>query len=104
LQVIVNIVATIQMAVAFSHHLYGIQHEHKWKTFFQCNLVLKNRFKKYIKWQSLTMNRNAYIKFIGYVIERMYRWRKKKKKRYITSQTEISSQLRLFRLDTLEKT
>jgi hypothetical protein len=29
LQVIVNIVATIQMAVAFSHHLYGIQHEHK---------------------------------------------------------------------------
>lgn len=29
LQVIENIVATIQMAVAIAHQLYGIQHEHK---------------------------------------------------------------------------
>lgn len=96
LQVIENIVATIQMAVAIAHHLYGIQHKHKWKTFFQCHITLKNRFKKFIKWQSLTENRNAYIKFIAHIIKWMYKWKKKKRKQSITSIPELFPQQSLF--------
>lgn len=96
LQVIENIVATIQMAVAFAHHLYGIQHEAKGKTFFQCDVKLKNRFTKFVKWQSLTINKNAYIKFIAHVIETMYKHKKKKRKKIITSQPHLIPQLCLF--------
>lgn len=96
LQVIENIVATIQMAVAFAHHLYWIQHQHKWKTFFQCNLGLQNRFKIYTKWQGYTINRNAYIWFISYTIQTMYQWRKKKRKRHFTPQPLCEAQMCLF--------
>ena len=96
LQVLQNIVATIQMAVAFAHHMYGIQIHHKWRSFFQCGLSLRNRFKKYAKWQWLTQNRNSYIWFISYVIEGMYRYRKKRSKRPLTSQPKEIPQLCLF--------
>jgi len=97
LQLIENIVATIQMAVAFAHHMYGIQHEHKWKSLFQCDTRLHNRFKKFIKWQSLTMNRNAYTKFIAHTIWLMYqKIKKKKSKSNGTSKTQLFPQQCLF--------
>jgi hypothetical protein len=96
LQVLQNIVATIQMAVAFSHSMYGIQIEHKWRKFFQCGLALKNRFKKYAKWQGYTMNRNSYIWFISYVIQWMYKYRKKRRKTPLTSNVKLIPQLCLF--------
>lgn len=96
LQVIENIVATIQMAVALAHHVYGIQHEAKGKTFFLCDMKLKNRFTKFVKWQSLTINKNAYTKFIAHVIETMYKHKKKKRRKITTSKPEIIPQLCLF--------
>lgn len=96
LQVLQNIVATIQMAVAFSHDMYGIQIHHKWRKFFQCWTALKNRFKKYAKWQWLTENRNCYIKFISHVIQGMYKHKNKRSKRPPTSKPIISPQQCLF--------
>jgi hypothetical protein len=84
------------MAVAFSHDLYGIQIHHKWRSFLQCGIALKNRFKKYAKWQWLTENRNCYIKFISHVIRGMYRNKKKRSKKPLTSKPVISSQQCLF--------
>lgn len=96
LQILQNIVATIQMAVAFSHDMYGIQIHHKWISFFQCGMALKNRFRKYAKWQWLTENRNCYLKFIAHVIQGMYRHKKKRSKRPLTSIPYISPQQCLF--------
>ena len=96
LQVLQNIVATIQMAVAFAHDMYGMQTNHKGRSFFQCWLSLKNRFKKYAKWQWYTMNRNSYIWFISYVIQGMYKHKRKRRKMPLTSDIEVIPQLCLF--------
>lgn len=96
LQVLQNIVATIQMAVAFAHDIYGVQIHHKWRSFFQCGTALKNRFRKFAKWQSLTENRNCYIKFISHVIQGMYKHKNRRPKRPSTSKPLISPQQCLF--------
>ena len=96
IQVLQNIVATIQMAVAFAHDLYGIQIEYKGRSFFQWGLALKNRFKKYTKWQWYTMNRNSYIWFISYVIQGMYKHKKKRRQTSLTYQDDFMPQLSLF--------
>ena len=54
-------------------HIY----KKKGTTFFQCNKVLSNRFKKYAHWKWYTMNRNSFIWLISYTIKWMYKYSKK---------------------------
>lgn len=96
LQVLQNIIATVQMAVAFANDMYGIKINNKWRKFFQRGLALKNRFKKYTKWQWYTQNRNSYIWFISYVIQRMYRNKKKVRKNNFIPKPLIKLQISLF--------
>lgn len=108
LQVLNNIVATIQMAVAFATKLYWIQHERKkWssKNLFQCDRFLIKKF-EWFHWREWwKMNPNMYIRFLGEYVWKTFRTPPKKlRKKHISTQPKETAQQRLFSMRYLGKT
>ncbi len=105
LQVLNNMIATIQMAVAFATHLYWIQHKKESKTFFKCDTFLIKKFERFHWREWWKMNPNMYIRFLS---EYVKTWFKKKSKRtskkHINTEPLESSQQRLFSMRALWKT
>ena len=104
LQVLKNIVATIQMAVAFATHLYWLQHKTERKTFFKCDTLLIKKFEKFhwrVWWK---MNPNMYIRFLAEYVQNTFKRKPKKslKKHRNTHPKEIAQQ-RLFSMRELRK-
>jgi hypothetical protein len=105
LQVLNNMIATIQMAVAFATHLYWIQHKKESKTFFKCDKFLIKKFEKFHWREWWKMNPNMYIRFLS---EYIATWFKKKPwritKKHTNTNPKESSQQRLFSMRSLWKT
>ncbi len=97
LQVLKNIVATIQMAVAFASDIYWKQHEKTSKTFFKCDKFLVKKFEKFHWREWWKMNPNMYIRFLSKYVEKTFKSnRKNQYKKHINTQPKNSAQLRLF--------
>lgn len=104
LQVLNNIVAIIQLAVALSSSIYKVTSDFKWTTFFWCWKIFTTRFKKYTRHEALTMNKNSIIWFISSVIQGMYKNWYSTKKKWINTNLWIRAQLKLFTVVDLKKT
>lgn len=105
LQVLRNIVATIQMAVAFATDMYGWQHQKTSKTFFKCDKFLIRKFKKFHWREWWKMNPNMYIRFLSeYVWDSFKKKQKRSYKKHINTEPKDSAQQRLFSFKSLWKT
>jgi hypothetical protein len=104
LQVLNNIVAIIQLAVALSSSIYKITSDFKWTTFFGCWKIFTTRFKKYTRHEALTMNKNSIIWFISSVINGMYKNWVKSNNKIINRNPKEKAQLKLFTMNSLKKT
>lgn len=104
LQVLKNIVATIQMAVAFATHLYWMQHKTETKTFFKCDKFLIKKFERFHWREGWKMNPNMYIRFLSEFVENSFKKKPKKQyKKHINTEPKNSSQQRLFSMRELWK-
>ncbi|MDD2871978.1 MAG: transposase [Candidatus Gracilibacteria bacterium] len=104
LQVLQNMVATIQMAVAFATHLYGLQHKKESKTFFKCDKLLIKKFERFHWREGGKMNPNMYIRFLSEYVENSFKKKPKKQyKKHINTEPNNSSQQRLFSMRELGK-
>lgn len=105
LQVLQNIVATIQMAVAFATYLYGIQHQHHSKTFFKCDRFMIRKF-EWFHWREWgSMNPNMYIRFLSQFIENDFKRKSKKHfMKHRNTHPKNTAQQRLFSINKLRKT
>lgn len=105
LQVLNNIVATIQMAVAFGVDLFWRQHQKTSKTFFKCDKFLIKKFEWFHWREGWKMNPNMYIRFLWeYVQESFKKKPKKASKKHTNTEPKESSQQRLFSMRMLWKT
>ena len=104
LQVLNNIVAIIQLAVALSSSIYKVTSNFKWTTLFGCGKIFTTRFQKYTKHEALTMNKNSIIWFISSVIKGMYKNWIKSRKIITTKNYGIKAQLSLFTIIDSSKT
>lgn len=105
LQVLNNMVATIQMAVAFATNLYWIQHKKESKTFFKCDKFLIKKFERFHWREWWKMNPNMYIRFLWEYVETWFKKKPKKVyKKHINTEPNDSSQQRLFSMRELWKT
>jgi len=96
LQVLNNIVAIIQLAVALSSSIYKVTSSFKWTTFFGCGKSFTTRFEKYTRHEALTMNKNSIIWFISSVIQWMYKNWVKNRKIIVTKNPWVKAQLSLL--------
>lgn len=105
LQVMNNLVATIQMAVAFAHHLYGIQEKHQGKWILKCDRYMIQRWEKFHWREWGKMNPNMFIRFLAELVQSLYKNKRKTiHKKFINTQPPESSQQRLFSMKKLWKT
>jgi len=96
LQVLNNIVAIIQLAVALSSSIYKVTSWFKWTTFFGCGKIFTTRFQKYAKHEALTMNKNSIIWFISSIIQGMYKNWVRSRKIIVTKNHWVKAQLSLL--------
>ena len=104
LQVLNNIVAIIQLAVAISSSIYKVTSWFKWTTFFGCWKSFTTRFQKYTKHEALTMNKNSIIWFISSVIQGMYKNWVKSRRIIVTKNQWVKAQLSLLDMINWSKT
>ena len=104
LQVMNNLVASIQMAVAFAHHLYGIQEEHQGKWMLKCGRYMQTRWKKFHWREWGNMNPNMYIRFLWEIVRSLYKNKRKQNyKKHINTHPKEIAQQRLFSMRQLKK-
>ncbi len=106
LQILKNVVAVIQLAVAISNACYNdtsTQNRFHWTSFFRVNKDFERWFERYTRRHGLTMNRNSIVSFISYSLEKYYRRPPGNPRKYIDRNPPDSAQIRLFTVNDLRK-